>query len=734
MKKFFILIIASVVLYSNSAFAQSRSEIKADKYFDQFSYNLAFQQYQHIRKKSTKVYRRMAICQEYLENFAMADTMWRKVCAAPDANGNDYMSYAQVLKINGQIDQSIEWVSKANNKLGNDKKNLNQKVSAEELKKLAKDNGRYVVQRLRMNSNAQEFAPFRRDSLFIFASTREGVFPVKNRWNGNGKPFLDIYVGKVGKDDEVTEIKKFTKSMKGPFHDGPVCFNQSFNHAIFTTNNGTKKHQDGLAVLGLYESRFVDGKWQEAQPLACNAIEFSNGHASFGENDQVIYFASDRPGGFGGSDIYRMKMGKDGKWMNPENLGPQVNTEGNEVFPFFQASGLLLFSSNGHTGLGGLDIYVAKIDGGKVRKVINLGAPVNSNFDDLSAWLNADATAGYFASNRKGGSGSDDLYRMSILTPWEFEKELNIIVKNKEGVPFKNTEVVIKDDKGQVIQKVSTDQEGKIKVYSTDWKLIQLECTASDYEPVKEFRNATELSNADWIELIPNRVPQFNIVGNVKESKSGLAIDQVKISLEVNAIKGKSLLYSDAKGEFKVKLDKGFKIGEQIEVGIVCSKSGYFPVDQKIKVTLSKEGDVVINNWMDLKMEKIEIGKDLGKVLDIKPIYFDLGKSAIRPDAAMELDKIIAYMNENPTIEIELGSHTDCRGSKASNEKLSASRAKASAEYVKARITNPKRIYGKGYGESQLVNKCECEGKVTSPCTEEEHQKNRRTEFKVIKI
>lgn len=144
--------------------------------------------------------------------------------------------------------------------------------------------------------------------------------------------------------------------------------------------------------------------------------------------------------------------------------------------------------------------------------------------------------------------------------------------------------------------------------------------------------------------------------------------------------------------------------------------------------------DVVVNTSLTSSLEKIEVGKDLGKMLDVKPIYFDLGKSDIRPDAAAELDKIVAAMNENPTIEIELGSHTDCRGSKASNAKLSDARAKASAEYVQSRITNPKRIFGKGYGESKLVNGCACEGKKPSTCTEEEHQANRRTEFKIIKI
>jgi outer membrane protein OmpA-like peptidoglycan-associated protein len=137
---------------------------------------------------------------------------------------------------------------------------------------------------------------------------------------------------------------------------------------------------------------------------------------------------------------------------------------------------------------------------------------------------------------------------------------------------------------------------------------------------------------------------------------------------------------------------------------------------------------------LDENLDKIAVGLDLAKIIDIKPIYFDLGKHAIRPDAAIELDKIVKVMNENPNMVVELGSHTDCRSSAASNMALSDRRAKASAEYIKKRITNPERIYGKGYGETQLTNGCECEGAVKSTCSEEEHQENRRTEFKIIKM
>jgi len=146
-------------------------------------------------------------------------------------------------------------------------------------------------------------------------------------------------------------------------------------------------------------------------------------------------------------------------------------------------------------------------------------------------------------------------------------------------------------------------------------------------------------------------------------------------------------------------------------------------------ITLGKEPHI----QLDYLINKTEIGTDIGTVFDINPIYFDLDKSNIRPDAAVELDKIVKIMNENPSISIELGSHTDCRASIAYNISLSNRRARSSAKYIQARIDNTKRIYGKGYGESQLVNDCECEGDVVSDCTDQEHQANRRTEFKIIK-
>jgi len=215
----------------------------------------------------------------------------------------------------------------------------------------------------------------------------------------------------------------------------------------------------------------------------------------------------------------------------------------------------------------------------------------------------------------------------------------------------------------------------------------------------------------------------------IKDKADNAALKDVKIKITDNFTGKVDSLWSPATGDFRSPII-GKKVGERLSYNISFEKPGYLTKSIIYNAQIDKEGEVRIEENLD----KIAVGLDLAKIIDIKPIYFDLGKSIIRPDAAIELDKIVKVMNENPTMVVELGSHTDCRGSIASNASLSDRRAKASAEYIKKRIANPERIYGKGYGESQLTNGCQCEGAVKSTCPEEEHQKNRRTEFKIIKM
>jgi outer membrane protein OmpA-like peptidoglycan-associated protein len=230
------------------------------------------------------------------------------------------------------------------------------------------------------------------------------------------------------------------------------------------------------------------------------------------------------------------------------------------------------------------------------------------------------------------------------------------------------------------------------------------------------------------------KVPNFALYGLIKDSKSGQLLADVAIKI-VDKKSGKVIFdgKTPGTGDFSQALE-GIKLNDELTYSITLSKEGYLTKVADFKHKVDKPGLINVHEKLDVSIGKVEIGTDLASLIDIKPIYFDLGKYAIRKDAAVELEKIVKVMNEYPTMVIELGSHTDCRSSKDFNMTLSTNRAKASADYIKKKIKNPERIYGKGFGESKLKVNCPCEGAVKSNCSEEEHQKNRRTEFIIMKM
>jgi outer membrane protein OmpA-like peptidoglycan-associated protein len=224
------------------------------------------------------------------------------------------------------------------------------------------------------------------------------------------------------------------------------------------------------------------------------------------------------------------------------------------------------------------------------------------------------------------------------------------------------------------------------------------------------------------------------LYGLITDNKTKLILPDVKVTI-TDKVSGK-IIYDGITaetGDFSKALEN-VKVNGTLNYTITLKKDGYLTKTADFSKLISATGVINVHENLDVSLNKVEVGGDLAKLIDIKPIYFDRNKFNIRTDASLELDKIVRIMNEYPTMVVELGSHTDCRGTIQQNETLSDNRAKASAEYIKKKITNPERIYGKGYGESKLLSNCPCEGTVKSTCSEEEHQKNRRTEFIIIKM
>lgn len=732
----------SVFFVVSLGFSQSGKLKKADDYYNKLSYALALGLYEDLLSSSLsspELKAKLAHCYILIGDLKSANETYSKAIKSGDMPNEHYFYFAQSLKQTGNYSESDKWMQVFYDKNNLDKRAVSYSENKSYLQRIEKEGIHFSIANAAFNSSyadfgAYEYAP--NSTYFLLSSRRKSL--VKNYWTWNGSPFLDLY--KVKRS--TSEAAYFSPTVNTNFHEGPICFNADFSKVYFTRNNTSKgsNRRDGKGIQNL--KLFVadvskkDGAWLNLKELAINSKEYSVGHPTISKDGKLLYFVSDMPGGFGGADLYKAPINTDGTIGKHENLGGKINTEGQEMFPWIAAEEQLFFSSNGHIGLGGLDVFVCTTVDGKVDNLTNVGKPLNSQQDDFAFTLNSDGKTGHFSSNREGGRGDDDVYSFQMTKPFIFKIILSGVVKDKDDNKIlEGSEVVLKDAKGNVIGKVIADKNGAYSFAVDPGEDYQLVATKDDYTQnsasVFVSKDAPKEIKAD---VIINKVATFALYGIIKDSKTGQILTDVIIKI-VDKKTGNIIFNGKTTdiGDFSKGLESN-KLNDELDYTISMTKEGYLTKTASFTHKIDKPGVINVHEKLDVSIGKIEIGIDLASLIDIKPIYFDLGKFVIRKDAEVELDKIVKVMNEYPNMFIELGSHTDCRSSLAFNLKLSDNRAKASAEYVKKRISNAQRINGKGYGESKLKIDCPCEGAVKSNCSEEEHQKNRRTEFIITKM
>jgi outer membrane protein OmpA-like peptidoglycan-associated protein len=526
----------------------------------------------------------------------------------------------------------------------------------------------------------------------------------------------------------------FLEDFATKYNDGPFCSTKDGQNIFFTRNSIAKseKSLDGSQKLRIFQATVYKGDIQSLMDLKVNSNEYNCAHPAISADGKTLYFSSDMGGGKGGMDIWYCKLDAGGAWTPPTNLGDKVNTPGNEVFPNVTPEGILYFASDGHGGLGGLDVFEVKIKDDKAGKVYNMGKPVNSEHDDFAYNLNEDGKKGFLSSNRKTGGMNDDIYAVEVLRKVSRGKTVNFVLKDKDtqeslaGVKIKlNTDSFMTNDKGEFQYVLEEDINYGLSISKEKYFEIN-DSISTQSSPEEDEFTKTVMLESD---------PGLYLLAGIYDAKTGIGIEDVKVTFKdlVAANEDFELVKTEKNGEYKKPLT-GKKIGDKLLYLVTIEKEGF--VTKKINFTydIKKPGEIQLNELLALTIGKVEVGMDLAKMIDIQPIYFDLGKSVIRKDAALELDKIVTVMNEYPAMIIELGAHTDCRGAAAANLRLSGARAKAAAAYIVKKGIKQSRISGRGYGESKLLNSCGCEGKVASTCSEEEHAKNRRTEFIIVKI
>ncbi len=566
-----ILLLVFVFLNTNFIFSQESLLRQGNEEYEKYEYINARNTYLKVIEKgyrSREVFEKIGNCYYFNSEFEEASKWYKELFMyyKSEVPPEYYFRYAQTLK-------SIENYYEANYYMYEFVKLKPEDGRAilflNKLDYLENDENQldgYSIKNLSMNSSFTDFGTAYYGRYVIFSSSRKTKSSKQNIHEWNKESYLDLYIAEYEMDTgEFVGIGKWNDNFNSNLHESTPIFTKDQQTVYFTRNDQDGGNYETIETgkirtdkLKIFRSHMtIQGEWSKPEELPFNSDEYSVAHPALSNDEKKLYFSSDMPGGEGESDIYEIHINADGSFGEPTNLGPLINTEGKETFPFISANNNLYFSSDGHVGFGGLDIFVIpSFVKEEQNRILNMGKPVNSNGDDFAFIINDKTRKGYFSSNRNNGKGGDDIYALTDISAWK-----------------------------------------------------------------------------------------------------------------------------------------------------------------KLEPKIEKED-----------VSEIKKGDDLAKKLKLNPIYFDLDKSFIRPDAAIELDKIIDVMNEYPNMKIEIGSHTDSRALMWYNRRLSDRRARSTRMYLIRNGISGERITSKGYGESVLLNHCGNDVK----CSEEEHQLNRRSEFIVL--
>lgn len=501
MKKIYILIALFVV---QIGFSQSEKTKKADKLYKELKYVDAAEAYLKIALDDADNYviTQLANSYYYVFNTKEAERWYSK--ALPENKDPEVrFRYAQMLKANAKYDEANKQMRAFAAAAPSDSRAREFLKDPDYIPRLLADEKKFEVKPININSALSDFGGYFHLNTFYFTSARTGG----RKYGWNKEPYLDIYKAQYVKD-AFTNVEPLNEKVNTRYHEGTVAITKDGQTMYFARTNYDDgkfvKDTAGIGMVNLFKATMVNGDWDNVERLPFNDENYTTQHPALSDDGKTLYFASDRPGGFGGSDMYKVAINTDGSFGTPVNLGAAVNTEANEGFPFVN-EGMLYFASNGHLGLGGLDLFATKIEAnGSFGEIRNLGVPVNSNSDDFSFSFEAATKTGFFSSNRKGGKGSDDIFMATQVAPL-CDVNYVVTVKDKNtGAIIANASVTLNDAKGNRVATRTSDAEGKVTFKVECNKDIVLEASATDYENNTKNVKGTDSTIANvTIELKP---------------------------------------------------------------------------------------------------------------------------------------------------------------------------------------------------------------------------------------
>jgi outer membrane protein OmpA-like peptidoglycan-associated protein len=909
-----LILIALIILTVLGSKAQEVSKTiqKADRAFEDSNFKKALEIYLSAASKenvNAYVARQVGNCYRMLDDLAQAEIWYETAVKQPDHSGSDFLLLGYAQKANGKDELSASSLNKLY--VSQMLPDINSSTSSANSFVAQLRNGflNFHIVTVNINSPEAEFSPcIYRDAL-VFTTSRFDR-DLAHFKQINPQQHLNIFTAKLSNNGDLGVPFVFSNNLLNQLYTGPISFSPSGDTAYFVRKKnlnvrlGDEKLMAGNN-LKIHRAVYSLGQWIDQGPLSFCSDEYSIGDPAVSPDGKKLYFKSDMPGGVGGSDLFFREIHSNGSFGEAINLGTKINTFGNEMTPYVAKDGSLFFSSDTHPGFGGFDLFVAFPTTFGFDYVSNLGYPINGPYDDLGIALNSSGTFAFFSSNRPGGLGDDDIYKLEIEKK-SVTHTVNGQVLDEKDLPVINSTVKVFEGNTN-LNTLSTDASGRFSFKLEDSHEVTLLVECNSYFPtsakvtsyglgsnptqiplkvtmmhdvgymltgtVLSATDGAPISSAQVISYPPDttkaiigitdQLGRFNykldgetdyririskegfvskwctistknhdrgeinlsvlydtklssevkpgITGTVTDAKTLLPLTNVIVTinspkltqiiklatningvfLQENLLEGNYTVTIEKEGyqplnipvligKVMVNLNSSFNVSLQpitnslTAVGLVTNKDDNSPLtevtisllnkttnektqkrtdeygsfDFKVEpnsiyiLKLEKEkffaktymvstqglqaGMLNLNTSYDLKMEAIV----MNKAIEIPNIYYDLGKSTIKPEAAQELDKVVKLLSDNPTIQIELSSHTDSRGSSAQNLQLSQQRAEAAMKYIVSKGIVGLRIVAKGYGDTMIKNRCAKGVK----CSEDEHAANRRTEIKVIEF
>ncbi len=707
MKKLLIIIFVFSIQFIT---AQDQELARAKRFFDKTYYSEAIILYQKLadERPSQEVIKNLADSYFYTNDLVKAQRYYRLLVNnySNNLDREYYFRYAQTLKATNAVDDANVNLKEYYAKSSNSEDIVNFERELKTLENVTAIGKRFDIKNLAINTPNSEFGAviYKQDLVFAGVKLKPGLFDKKYKWdNETYLNLVTIPLKNINSADSI--VHYFAKELKTGMHESNAVFTKDGKTMYFTRNNskGSKKKKDDKKIsnLQIFKAELVEGNWTNVTSLPFNSANYSVEHPALSADEKVLYFASDMPGTLGSFDIYSVNINK-GAFDTPKNLGPEINTNKREQFPFASADYKLYFSSDGHLGYGSLDVFVSEINGNEYSKPVNVGLPLNSNLDDFAFNIDSNTKEGFFASNREGGKGSDDIYQFKEIKDLIVEDCKQFIAGTITDIDtqlaLENATVLLQDSENKTLNTITTSADGKFS--------FTVACETS-YKISAFKENYTNASKILTLDKTRDKVNDGSLA-----LKSLEAIKKEEKLIAENKRKQEIIIEEEnKKKEALAAIELKEKEKKAKEAAIVAAE---IRKNEKVKEILEKEKDVV---------------KDKDRlIIKTDPIYFDYDLWYIRKESKVILGRVVELMKKYPGMVIEIGSHTDSRGSVKYNADLSQKRADSTRDFIIQSGIDAKRVSAKGYGESVPIVKC----KTDESCSEEEHELNRRSEF-VIK-